>query len=216
MSAQEIRDELVTALVAGHETTASQLAWLFMRLAREPEVTRRVQGELTETRGQGGPYLTATIHEIQRLHPVVANAEPRFVKAPLRIGGITYPPGVVILASNFLSGRDPHLYPDPLAFRPERFLGRAPGTYTWTPFGGGRRRCIGAAFAQQEMRIVAAEVLGRFDLRAPSPRLERARRRAIPLSPVDGATVRLTVRHTRAARMGIGERDGPAHAAQAL
>ncbi|HET9074556.1 MAG TPA: cytochrome P450 [Solirubrobacteraceae bacterium] len=216
MGGQEIRDELVTALVAGHETTASQLAWLFMRLAREPQVTRRVQGELSETAGRGGPYLTATIHEIQRLHPVVANAEPRFVKSPLRIGDITYPPGVVILASNFLSGRNPELYPQPLAFRPERFLARPPGTYTWTPFGGGRRRCIGAAFAQQEMRIVAAEVLTRFDLDAPTPRLERARRRAITLSPVDGAAVTLIARREDRSRMGIGERDGSAHAAQAL
>jgi cytochrome P450 len=216
MSGLEIRDELVTALVAGHETTASQLAWLFMRLAREPRVRVRVRAELAETDGRGGPYLVATIQEIQRLHPVVANAEPRIVKAPVTIGGITYPPGVAILASNFLSGRDRDLYPDPHAFRPERFLDQPPGTYTWTPFGGGRRRCIGAAFAQQEMRIVAAGVLSRFELLVTSMRLERARRRAITLSPVSGATMTLVPLRGDGPRTGIGAVDGSSRPAQAL
>jgi cytochrome P450 len=216
MSGLEIRDELVTALVAGHETTASQLAWLFMRLAREPAAVARLTAELDDTGGRGGAYLTATINEIQRLHPVVANAEPRIVKKPLTIGGVTYPPGVSILASNFLSGRDADLYPEPHAFRPERFLDTPPGTYTWTPFGGGRRRCIGASFAQQEMRIVAAAVLSRFTLVAPNPRLERARRRAITFSPVDGATVSLRRRSPKLREMGITAANGPAEPAQAL
>jgi cytochrome P450 len=224
MSQAEIRDELVTALVAGHETTASQLAWLFMRLAREPAATAKLTAELQATGGQGGPYLTAAIQEIQRLHPVVANAEPRAVKQPLTVGGITYPPGVSLLASNFLSGRDPDLYPDPHAYRPERFLEHPPGTYTWTPFGGGRRRCIGAAFAQQEMKIVAAAVLSRFTLTATTPRLERARRRAITLSPVDGATLKLTGHRAKPGGPGMNPRGetgmnpghGPSDADQAL
>jgi cytochrome P450 len=216
MSGLEIRDELVTAVVAGHETTASQLAWLFMRLAREPGVVARLTAELAETGGRGGSYLTATIQEIQRLHPVVANAEPRLVKVPVTIGGITYPPGVSILASNFLAGRDPDLYPEPTAFRPQRFLDATPGTYTWTPFGGGRRRCIGAAFAQQEMRIVTAAVLSRFNLTAPSPRLERARRRAITFSPVDGATLVLSVQKSKLAETGMSRNHGPAQPSQTL
>ncbi len=224
MSQAEIRDELVTALVAGHETTASQLAWLFMRLAREPAATARLSAELAATGGQGGPYLTAAIQEIQRLHPVVANAEPRAVKQPLTIGDITYPPGVSILASNLLSGRDPDLYPDPHAYRPERFLETPPGTYTWTPFGGGRRRCIGAAFAQQEMKIVAAAVLARFSLTATTPRLERARRRAITLSPVDGATLVLARHRAKPGGTGMTPRHetgmnpdhGPTDPGQAL
>jgi cytochrome P450 len=216
MTAVEIRDELVTALVAGHETTASQLAWLFMRMAREPAAGARLTAELEASGGVGGPYLTAAIQEIQRLHPVVANAEPRAVKQALTIGGITYPPGVSLLASNFLSGRDPDLYPDPHSYRPERFLDTPPGTYTWTPFGGGRRRCIGAAFAQQEMKIVAAAVLSRFTLTAPTPRLERARRRAITLSPVDGCTLILTGRRSKPGETGKQPEHGSPDADQSL
>jgi cytochrome P450 len=216
MSEPEIRDELITALVAGHETTASQLAWLFMRLAREPRAVAAISAELQATGGAGGPYLTAAIQEIQRLHPVLANAEPRVVKAPFTLGGVDYPPGVSILASAFLMGRDPDIYPEPHAFRPERFLDTPPGTYTWTPFGGGRRRCIGAAFAQQEMRIVAAAVLSRFTLSAPEPRLERARRRAITLSPLHGATLVLSDHSENAAEMGITGGHGSAHSAQTL
>ena len=152
MSDEEIRDELMTSLVAGHETTASQLAWAFEQLAREPRVTERLVQELDA--GEGDEYLTATIQEVMRLRPVLPNAEPRLVKEPIEIGGVRYPPGVSLLACAYLVHRDPDIYPEPYAFRPERFVGRAPGTYTWIPFGGGRRRCIGASFATQEMKVV--------------------------------------------------------------
>ncbi|MDQ6605646.1 MAG: cytochrome P450 [Actinomycetota bacterium] len=152
MSPQELRDELMTALVAGHETTASQLAWAFERLAREPQVTERLSQEIEA--GEGDAYLTATIHEILRLRPVLPNAEPRLTKQPVEIGGFRYPAGVALLASALLVHHDPEIYPEPFAFRPERFLGKSPGTYTWIPFGGGRRRCLGASFAMQEMKIV--------------------------------------------------------------
>jgi cytochrome P450 len=192
MSDAEIRDELVTAVVAGHETTASQLAWLFMRLARAPWVVAKLVAELDA--GEGDEYLTAALLEIQRLHPVVSNAEPRLVKQPTTIGGIEYPAGVAILASVLLVHRDPEIYPEPNRFRPERFLGVKPGTYTWLSFGGGRRRCIGAAFAQQEMEIITAAILRRFTLAAAEKRLERTRRRGITFSPAGGATVVLGLR----------------------
>jgi cytochrome P450 len=192
MSADELRDELMTALVAGHETTASQLAWAFEQLAREPAVARRLAEEAQA--GEGDEYLTATVHEILRHRPVLPNAEPRLTKKPITIGGHCYPAGVSLLASAYLVHHDPEIYPDPHAFRPERFVGTAPGTYTWIPFGGGRRRCLGASFALQEMKIVLRAVLARYEL-APAPgRAEQTARRSITFSPSGGATVVLSSR----------------------
>jgi cytochrome P450 len=187
MSAQELRDELMTALVAGHETTASQLAWAFERLAREPAAMRRVSEELDE--GGGDQYLTATIQEILRLKPVLAEAEPRVVKRPIEIGGVEYPPGVALVASAYLVHHDPEIYPEPNAFRPERFLERPAGTYTWIPFGGGRTRCLGASFALLEMKVVLSAVLRECEVAPADPAPERTRRRSITLSPAGQASV---------------------------
>ena len=156
MSPAELRDELVTALVAGHETTASQLAWAFMHLFPRARRLRALAEELDA--GEDDAYLTATIHETMRRRPVLPNAEPRLVKQPIEIGGVGYSPGVVLVVNAHLVHHNPDIYPEPYAFRPERFLesagGRPPGTYTWLPFGGGRRRCIGASFALMEMKVV--------------------------------------------------------------
>jgi cytochrome P450 len=189
MSAQELRDELMTTLVAGHETTASQLAWALERLARETSVVQRLEGELDA--GDSDEYLTATINEILRLRPVLPTAGPRLTKQPVEIGGYRYPAGVALLASVFLVHHDPDIYPEPYAFRPERFLEHPPGTYTWIPFGGGRRRCLGASFALQEMKIVLRAVLTRYRLTAASDRPEPTRRRSITFTPGRGATVML-------------------------
>jgi hypothetical protein len=192
MSADELRDELMTALVAGHETTASQLAWGFERLAREPTVVARVVKEIDA--GEGDDYLNATINEILRHRPVLPNAEPRLTKRPITIGGFEYPAGVSLLASAFLVHHDPEIYPEPHAFRPERFIGTSPGTYTWIPFGGGRRRCLGASFALQEMKIVLRATVERFELAPGADRPERTARRSITFSPSGGATVVLRER----------------------
>jgi hypothetical protein len=197
MSAQELRDELVTALVAGHETTASQLAWAFSRLAREPAALGRLVVEIDA--GESEEYLAATINEVMRMHPVLPNAEPRLVKKPVEIGGVTYPPGVVLMANAYLVHHDPAIYPQPDLFRPERFLEQPAGTYTLLPFGGGRRRCIGASFALLEMRIVLRAVLSRCTLAPGSGEPERTRRRGITLSPARGALVLLHDRPTDAA-----------------
>ncbi len=125
MSAQELRDELVTALVAGHETTASQLAWAFERLAREPAAARRLAEELDE--GESEAYLTATIQEILRLRPVLAEAEPRVVKRAIEVGGIEYPPGVALVASAYLVHRDPDIYPEPHGVPPRAIRGARAG-----------------------------------------------------------------------------------------
>lgn len=193
MSDQELRDELMTALVAGHETSASQLAWAIERLAREPAVRARLVGEIDA--GESEEYLSATITEILRLRPVLPNAEPRLTKREVEIGGYRYPPGVVLLASAYLLHHDPEIYPEPWAFRPERFIGTSPGTYTWIPFGGGRRRCLGASFAVQEMKVVLRAALSRYEIRAASDRPETTRRRSITFSPGGGTTM---VLHRRA------------------
>jgi hypothetical protein len=192
MSDAELRDELVTALVAGHETTASQLAWAFERIAREPHVQQSLHAELDEDSDDA--YLTATINEILRRRPVLPNAEPRLVKRPIEIGGVEYPPGVVLFASAYLVHHDPAIYPDPYAFRPERFLGQAPGTYTWIPFGGGRRRCLGASFALLEMKLVLGAALRRLELAPASSAPETTRRRGITFSPSRGGEVILARR----------------------
>jgi hypothetical protein len=189
MSQQELRDELMTALVAGHETSASQLAWALERLAREPAVRARLTKEIDA--GESDGYLSATITEILRLRPVLPNAEPRLTKREVEIGGYRYPPGVVLMASAFLIHHDPEIYPEPFAFRPDRFLGTSPGTYTWIPFGGGRRRCLGASFAVQEMKVVLRAALRRFEIEAASDRPETTRRRSITFSPAGQTTVRL-------------------------
>jgi cytochrome P450 len=196
MSPQELRDELLTALVAGHETTASQLAWALERLSREPAVAARAAEEVDA--GDSDEYLTATIHEILRLRPVLPNAEPRLTKQPIRIGGVDYPAGVSLLASAYLVHHDPDIYPEPYAFRPERFLGQQPGTYTWIPFGGGRRRCLGASFALQEMKIVLRCALRRFELAPTGDAAETTGRRSITFSPSRGATVVLRERRAAA------------------
>ncbi len=187
MSAEELRDELMTALVAGHETTASQLTWAFEAIAREPRVQERLRSEIESDSGE--EYMSATINEILRHRPVLPNAEPRLVKEPIEIGGVRYPRGVALLANAYLLHHDPAIYPEPYAFRPERFLESAPGTYTWIPFGGGRRRCLGASFALLEMKITIRAVLERYSLAAVGAKAERTRRRSITISPAHGGRV---------------------------
>jgi cytochrome P450 len=188
MGDDEIADELMTLLVAGHETTASQLAWTFERLARLPDVLARV----TEAADAGDEaYLTATLQEALRQRPVLLFAQPRSVRKPYRLAGFDYAPDTCALTANVhLIHHDPALYPEPHTFRPERFLEQPPGTFTWVPFGGGRRRCLGMSFAMLEMRIVLQEVLRRTSLQPVGPADGEARmRRHITLSPKHGARV---------------------------
>jgi cytochrome P450 len=181
MSSKELRDELMTLLVAGHETTASSLAFGMNMLARHPHV-------VDELRKEDDDYLTATIQEILRARPVLPNAAPRLVKEPVEIGGWNYKRGVCLLANTYLVHHDPAIYPEPYSFRPERFLEDGPGTYTWIPFGGGRRRCLGASFALLEMKTVLREVLRRYDLQPGVDGAEVSRRRSITISPRLGAS----------------------------
>jgi cytochrome P450 len=187
MSPKELRDELMTLLVAGHETTASSLAFGMSMLARHP-------GVVEELRRGDDDYMQATIQEILRARPVLPNAAPRLVKEPVEIGGWHYEPGVCLLANTYLVHHDPAIYPEPYAFRPERFLADGPGTYTWIPFGGGRRRCLGASFALLEMKAVLGEVLRLYDVQPGVDGAEVSRRRSITISPRFGASTVLRER----------------------
>jgi cytochrome P450 len=199
MSDQELRDELMTLLVAGHETTASSLAWAFERLVRLPRVLSRLVEELDTN---GDAYLLATIQETLRRRPVLPNVEPRLVMEPFEVGGWRYPVGVCLVPNAYLVHHDPEIYDDPYEFRPERFLDEAPGTYTWIPFGGGRRRCIGASFAMLEMQIVIRTVLERCELQPAQDGAERASRRNITIRPVGGAATALRDRRPAAVVAG--------------
>ncbi len=194
MSDEEIHDELLTLLVAGHETTATELAWALERLTREPEVMAKLISAVDE--GDGEPYLTATIREILRHRPVLLNAAPRTVKKAIEVGGVRYEPRVHLVASAWLVQHDPDIYPEPYAFRPERFLDSDPGTYDWIPFGGGRRRCIGASFAQMEMAVVLRELLRSTEVTAGADGAEFTIRRAITVTPGRGAETVLADRAT--------------------
>jgi cytochrome P450 len=187
MSNQELRDELMTLLVAGHETTATTLAWAFERLVREPEVLARLTDEVESDNGD--EYLTATIQETLRRRPVLPNTAPRLVMKPIEVGGWNYEPGVCLVANAYLLHHDADIYPDPYAFRPERFIEEGPGTYTWIPFGGGRRRCLGASFALLEMKIVIASVLRAYSVAPVGEGAEVARRRNITIRPARGSRV---------------------------
>ena len=191
MSDQELRDQLMTLLLAGHETTATALAWTFDLLLRHPPQLQR----LRETLESGeDDYLRATISESLRLRPVIPLAGRRLAKE-LSADGLTLPAGTDVTPAIWLAHTRPDVYPEPYAFKPERFLDEPPDTYAWIPFGGGVRRCIGAAFAEFEMRIVLREVLTRCELHKASPDPERIGRRNITLSPRDGTPVVITARH---------------------
>jgi cytochrome P450 len=189
MSDIELRDELMTLLVAGHETTASALAWALERIARSPRVAERLTEAVTS---DDDTYVLATIQETLRRRPVIPNAAPRLVKKPVTVGGWDYPPDLMLVASAYLVQHDPEIYPDPYEFRPERFLDEGPGTYTWIPFGGGRRRCLGASFAQLEMKLVLKAVFSQAAVRPAQEGMETPRRRAITISPRSGATIVLS------------------------
>jgi cytochrome P450 family 135 len=191
MSDGELRDQLMTLLLAGHETTATALAWTFDLLLRHP----RELGCLRDSLEAGEEdYMRATIAESLRLRPVVPLAGRRLAKE-LSVDGLTLPAGTDVTPAIWLAHTRADAYPEPFAFRPERFLDEGPDTYAWIPFGGGIRRCLGASFAEFEMRIALREVLGRCELRKASPAPERVGRRNITLSPRDGTPVVVTACH---------------------
>jgi cytochrome P450 len=183
MSDREVRDQLMTLLAAGHETTATALAWAFDLLFRAPEKLERLRAEVSADNGR--EYLDAVIEETLRVRPVVPFIG-RELREPAELGGYELPAGTVVMPAIYLAHTRADFYPDPYEFRPERFLEDAPDTFAWVPFGGGTRRCIGAAFAEFEMRIILSTILRRATLRPASDRPERMVRRNVTLSPRDG------------------------------
>jgi cytochrome P450 len=190
MDDRELRDQLMTLLMAGHETTATALAWAFDLLLRAPDKLRRLRAEVDEG---GHAYLDAAIEETLRVRPVVPFVG-RQLREAAELGGYRLPAGTAVMPAIYLTHTSPDLYPEPYAFRPERFLDGGPETYSWIPFGGGTRRCIGGAFAQFEMRVVLATVLRCADLRPARDRSERIVRRNVTLSPRHGTPAILVAR----------------------
>jgi cytochrome P450 len=183
LSDRELRDELITLLVAGHETTATGLAWAFERTVRHPGALDRLAAD------DGGEYADAVVHETLRLRPPIPIVARRVVGEPFKLGDSEIPIGTMIAPCIYLVHRRPELYPDPYAFRPERFLENAPETYSWLPFGGGTRRCIGASFAVLEMSTVLRTVARGVRLSPAGPGSELIARRAIIFAPSRGGSV---------------------------
>ncbi len=185
MSDEELRDELVTVLGAGHETTATGLAWAIERLVRNPDVLERLRESIAAGEED---YLTATVKETLRSRPVIVDIA-RKLTAPANIGGYELPAGSFVLPAIAALHYREDLFPEPHEFRPERFLEGKADNYAWIPFGGGVRRCIGAAFAEYEMRTILREFLTRADLAVVDPKPERVKIRNITLAPARGARV---------------------------
>jgi cytochrome P450 len=193
---KELRDELLTLVLAGHETTANSLAWIIERLLRNPASYDRLRETARSEKDPDG-YLEATIHEGMRSRPVIP-VIGRNVTVPWQLGEYSVPEGSSVLISILLLHHRHDVYPDPFAFRPERFIGRKPGTYTWIPFGGGVRRCLGASLAMAEQRVVLGAIARRTDLYAPDRRPERARHRNVTMIPAEGARVVVAARRSPA------------------
>lgn len=185
MSDGDLRDQLVTLVVAGHDTTATSLSWALERLARNPEALERTAAEAAQG---GGPYTEAVIQETLRIRPPFMTV-PRLVRRPFRLGDLLLPAGVEVAPAIPLVHRRADVYPDPEAFRPERFLERPPATYTWIPFGGGVRRCIGAGFSMLQMRVVLSTLLARATVRAETEEPEPAARQGLVLAPARDARI---------------------------
>jgi cytochrome P450 len=187
LSDREVRDELLTLVLAGHETTANQLAWTWERLVRTPDAYERLRAAVRSGE-DADDNVEAVITEGMRVRPVVPMVGRR-VTVPWRLGPYAVPAGTPVDMSILLLHHREDLYPQPFSFRPERWLGRKPGTYEWIPFGGGIRRCLGATLAMAEQRVVLAAMVRRLDLEAAEPEPEHARHRNVTMIPARGARV---------------------------
>jgi cytochrome P450 len=193
MDDKELRDELLTLVLAGHETTANSLSWAWERLTRNPEPHAALVEAVRRDEG-AEERVEATITETMRNRPVIPIIGRR-VQVPWRLGDYGVEPGTAIAMSILLVHHREDVYPDPFSFRPERWLGRKPGTYDWIPFGGGIRRCLGAALAMAEQRVVLTTMARRLDLVADRPAPERAMHRNVTMIPSRGARVVIAAKH---------------------
>jgi cytochrome P450 len=198
-----IADELLTLLVAGHETTASSLAWAVERLRRHPDALRRLEQEAA---GESSALRTSTILELQRHRTIIGNTGRRAMQ-PFQLGGWTVPPGTVLLTSSSVMHADDRLHPHAADFDPDRYVDAKPGTYSWIPFGGGRRRCVGAAFALLEMDVVLRTLLRHFELVPTGDAPERESFRGLAYAPAKGGIGRV-----RRRPVPLGTADAPSAA----
>jgi cytochrome P450 len=194
LSDKELRDELLTLVLAGHETTANQLAWMWERLIRTPAAHDALR-DAVRSEDDAAEQVEATIVEAMRSRPVIPIIGRR-VKVSWRLGPYAVPAETPVTMSILLVHHREDLYPEPFEFRPERWLGRKPGTYEWIPFGGGTRRCLGAALAMAEQRVVLETMARRLDLEADDPAPERAVHRNVTMIPSHGARVVIRSRHS--------------------
>jgi cytochrome P450 len=194
LSDKELRDELMTLVLAGHETTANQLAWTWERLVRTPEAHERLREAVRSDAPDADEVVEATITEAMRVRPVIPMTGRR-VTAPWRLGEYAVPADTAIGISILLLHHREDVYPEPFRFKPERLLGRKPGTYEWIPFGGGTRRCLGAALAMAEQRVVLRAMARRLDLAAADPVPERPRHRNVTMIPARGGRVAVRASH---------------------
>lgn len=194
-SDQQIRDDLMSMVLAGHETTTGELAWAFLLLAHNPQTQQNLQEEL-DSADSGKDYLTATVHETMRRRPVFVFTIPRKVAVPVQVGAWTYPPGVQLAACTYLLHHQPELYPEPHKFCPERFLGSGAQSRTWLPWGGGVKHCLGRHFAMLEVETILRRVLANRTVLPASGSIERPRWRSAIVVPANGARVILRTRKT--------------------
>jgi cytochrome P450 len=191
MSDKELRDQLITLLVAGHDTTATGLAWALERLTRDPEVLAKAVAAAEAGDAAGDEYLDAVAKEALRIRPVVPDVG-RILKEPVEVAGYRLPAGVMVVPSITSVHSDADVYPDPHTFDPDRMVGATLSPTTWFPFGGGNRRCLGAGFAMAEMRIVLREILRRVELATTTESGEKTRLKHVIMTPERGG--RITVR----------------------
>lgn len=202
MSNEELRDELMTLLAAGHETTATALSWALYWIHRHPEVEQKLRQEI-DTLGENPdptaifklPYLSAVCSETLRIYPVAMLTFPRLVKSPFKLMGYEFDPGTVLFGCIYLVHQRPELYPEPHLFKPERFLERQFSPYEFLPFGGGNRRCLGLALAQFEMKLILATIISRWQLALANNQPVRPVRRGVTLAPAGG--VQMVVKNER-------------------
>ena len=202
MTDVELRDELMTLLVAGHETTATSLAWAFYWIHHQPQIREKLLQELDSLGDNPDPntilklpYLNAVCKETLRIYPVTMFSLPRVVKSPLQIEDYQFEPGTILSASIYLTHHREDLYPEPKQFKPERFLERQFSPYEYLPFGGGNRRCLGYAFAEFEMKLVLANVLSHWQLALADSKPVKPVRKGLLIAPSDG--VRMVVKGKR-------------------
>ncbi|STZ33377.1 cytochrome P450 [Mycolicibacterium smegmatis] len=188
MTDRELRDQLMTLLVAGHETTATGLSWTLERLIRHPAVLDKAVAAARTTDGSGEAYLDAVVRESLRIRPVVFEAG-RVLTEPVELGGYLLPAGTLVAPSIGLVHASADVYPDPDRFEPDRMLASTQAPSTWLPFGGGNRRCLGATFALVEMRVVLREILHRVDLFATTARGEKQRLKHVTMIPHRGGRI---------------------------